>query len=132
MSHINSPSLGRLSAHFTALLTVALLAFAYRADESKWLAVPTLPDCAPCCKRLNKGASKNNGRGNQEWAAVGNRDVSVCAIVFTGTRAAINRQEAERSRPKRPYGEGCQRGQFLGCKYYAASDGSTVSLRYYN
>jgi uncharacterized protein GlcG (DUF336 family) len=53
------------------------------------------PDCAdlPDAARLRntlqsvvrQGASKNGGMGNQEWAAVVNRDGVVCAIVFSGT-----------------------------------------------
>jgi uncharacterized protein GlcG (DUF336 family) len=31
------------------------------------------------------GPSKNGGLGNQEWAAIVNRDGTVCAIIFTGT-----------------------------------------------
>jgi uncharacterized protein GlcG (DUF336 family) len=34
---------------------------------------------------VREGASKNGGLGNQEWAAVVNRDGTVCAIIFTGT-----------------------------------------------
>lgn len=34
---------------------------------------------------VREGASKNGGLGNQEWAAVVNRDGIVCAIVFSGT-----------------------------------------------
>jgi uncharacterized protein GlcG (DUF336 family) len=34
---------------------------------------------------VKDGASKNGGLGNQEWAAVVNRDGVVCAIVFSGT-----------------------------------------------
>lgn len=33
---------------------------------------------------VKEGASKNGGLGNQEWAAVVNRDGLVCAIVFSG------------------------------------------------
>ena len=33
---------------------------------------------------VREGASKNGGLGNQEWAAVVNRDGVVCAIVFSG------------------------------------------------
>lgn len=53
------------------------------------------PNCAglPDAARLRavvqsvvkQGASKNGGMGNQEWAAVVNRDGVVCAIVFSGT-----------------------------------------------
>ena len=37
---------------------------------------------------VREGASKNGGLGNQEWAAVVNRDGAVCAIIFTGTTRA--------------------------------------------
>ena len=53
------------------------------------------PDCSglPDAGRLRgvvqsvvkEGAAKNGGLGNQEWAAVVNRDGVVCAIVFSGT-----------------------------------------------
>ena len=53
------------------------------------------PDCSalPDAGRLRtvvqsivrQGAEKNGGLGNQEWAAVVNRDGIVCAIVFSGT-----------------------------------------------
>ncbi len=33
---------------------------------------------------VKEGASKNSGMGNQEWAAIVNRDGVVCAIVFSG------------------------------------------------
>lgn len=34
---------------------------------------------------VRQGAAKNTGMGNQEWAAVVNRDGVVCAIIFSGT-----------------------------------------------
>jgi hypothetical protein len=34
---------------------------------------------------VSQGSSKNGGMGNQEWAAIVNRDGVVCAIVFSGT-----------------------------------------------
>jgi uncharacterized protein GlcG (DUF336 family) len=37
---------------------------------------------------VREGASKNGGLGNQEWAAVVNRDGVVCEIIFTGTTRA--------------------------------------------
>lgn len=63
------------------------------------LAAPAFPqakaDCSalPSADRLRsvvqsvvrQGAAKNTGMGNQEWAAVVNRDGIVCAIVFSGT-----------------------------------------------
>lgn len=35
---------------------------------------------------VRQGAAKNGGLGNQEWAAVVNRDGIVCAIVYSGTK----------------------------------------------
>lgn len=59
------------------------------------LMAQTKPNCAelPDAARLRtvvqsvvkEGASQNGGMGNQEWAAVVNRDGVVCAIVFSGT-----------------------------------------------
>jgi uncharacterized protein GlcG (DUF336 family) len=59
------------------------------------LAAQTKPDCPglPDAAHLKQvvqsvvreGSSKNGGLGNQEWAAVVNRDGIVCAIVFSGT-----------------------------------------------
>ncbi len=34
---------------------------------------------------VKEGAKGNSGLGNQEWAAVVNRDGIVCAIVYSGT-----------------------------------------------
>lgn len=58
-------------------------------------AAQTKPDCSalPVAGRLKsvlqtvvgQGAAKNSGLGNQEWAAIVNRDGIVCAIVFSGT-----------------------------------------------
>lgn len=36
-------------------------------------------------KIVREGASKNGGMGNQEWAAVVNRDGIVCAIIYSGS-----------------------------------------------
>jgi hypothetical protein len=62
------------------------------------------PDCSqlPDAARLRstvqsvvrEGASKNGGLGNQEWAAVVNRDGIVCAIVFSGTSRGDSGQAA--------------------------------------
>jgi uncharacterized protein GlcG (DUF336 family) len=59
------------------------------------LAAQMKPDCSalPDVGRLKsvvqgvvrEGASKNGGLGNQEWAAVVNRDGVVCSIIFSGT-----------------------------------------------
>lgn len=37
---------------------------------------------------VRQGSAKNGGMGNQEWAAIVNRDGVVCAIVFSGTTRA--------------------------------------------
>jgi uncharacterized protein GlcG (DUF336 family) len=73
------------AAFFAALLAVT--------------ATPALAQSKPDCSALpeagrlrsvvqsvvQEGAAKNGGLGNQEWAAVVNRDGIVCAIVFSGT-----------------------------------------------
>ena len=62
------------------------------------VALPCLAQSTPDCSQVpdaghlrsavqsvvREGASKNGGLGNQEWAAVVNRDGVVCAIVFSG------------------------------------------------
>lgn len=72
------------------ILTVVFLVFG--APNSR---AQTKPNCdgLPDASRLrsitqkivSEGSSKNGGLGNQEWAAVVNRDGIVCAIVFSGT-----------------------------------------------
>jgi uncharacterized protein GlcG (DUF336 family) len=50
---------------------------------------PELPDAARLRSVVQgvvkEGSAKNGGMGNQEWAAIVNRDGVVCAIVFSGT-----------------------------------------------
>ena len=50
---------------------------------------PELPDAAHFKSVVQgvvkQGSPKNGGMGNQEWAAIVNRDGVVCAIVFSGT-----------------------------------------------
>lgn len=50
---------------------------------------PELPDAARFKSVVQgvvkQGSAKNGGMGNQEWAAIVNRDGVVCAIVFSGT-----------------------------------------------
>jgi uncharacterized protein GlcG (DUF336 family) len=50
---------------------------------------PELPDAARLRSIVQgvvkEGSAKNGGMGNQEWAAIVNRDGVVCAIVFSGT-----------------------------------------------
>jgi uncharacterized protein GlcG (DUF336 family) len=49
---------------------------------------PGLPDAAQLRtvvqSVVKEGSAKNGGMGNQEWAAIVNRDGMVCAIVFSG------------------------------------------------
>jgi uncharacterized protein GlcG (DUF336 family) len=69
--------------------------FAALATMAAPLMAQAPPNCAglPDAGRLrqvvqsvvHEGSSKNGGMGNQEWAAVVNRDGIVCAIVFSGT-----------------------------------------------
>jgi uncharacterized protein GlcG (DUF336 family) len=53
---------------------------------------PELPDAARFKSVVQgivrQGSAKNGGMGNQEWAAIVNRDGVVCAIVFSGTTRA--------------------------------------------
>jgi uncharacterized protein GlcG (DUF336 family) len=53
---------------------------------------PELPDAARLKSVVQgvvrQGSAKNGGMGNQEWAAIVNRDGVVCAIVFSGTTRA--------------------------------------------
>ena len=81
------------SLTFFALLTIAALCTAI---------VPARAQSKPNCDGLpdagklrsavqqivREGADKNSGMGNQEWAAVVNRDGIVCAIVFSGNTRA--------------------------------------------
>ncbi len=74
-------------SHLTILVMLAVYPCACLAQSK--------PDCTglPDAGRLRntlqsvvrQGAAKNGGMGNQEWAAVVNRDGVVCAIVFSGT-----------------------------------------------
>ncbi|HXE13201.1 MAG TPA: heme-binding protein [Bryobacteraceae bacterium] len=74
--------------HFSALAALALAGFPCLAQQP--------PNCGglPNAEQLRtavqsvvkEGPSKNGGMGNQEWAAVVNRDGMVCAIVFSGTK----------------------------------------------
>jgi len=70
-----------------------VLSLAMTAGIPIWAQAP--PSCSqlPDAGRLRsvvqsvvkQGSAKNGGMGNQEWAAVVNRDGVVCAIVFSGT-----------------------------------------------
>jgi uncharacterized protein GlcG (DUF336 family) len=85
----------KLSAAIQRLLPVV----ASSAIASLVLSAPCLAQAKADCSALpdagrlksvaqqvvKEGASKNGGLGNQEWAAIVNRDGLVCAIVFTGT-----------------------------------------------
>lgn len=77
----------------SALLRLLLAVAAVASSAS--LQAQSKPNCdgLPDAERLRGvvqsvvrgGAAKNGGMGNQEWAAVVNRDGIVCAIVFSGT-----------------------------------------------
>ncbi len=78
----------RILSNFGLVLTLAAAAGIPSVAQEK-------PNCSalPDAGRLRsvvqsvvrQGAAKNGGLGNQEWAAVVNRDGIVCAIVFSGT-----------------------------------------------
>lgn len=75
-----------------------MLAVTILTGTSMCLKAQRKPDCSglPQAAQLRsamqgvvrQGASKNGGMGNQEWAAIVNRDGVVCAIVFSGNRRA--------------------------------------------
>jgi uncharacterized protein GlcG (DUF336 family) len=70
-------------------MTSLLAVFAIpRASAQKPEGCAVLPDFSQLKSTLTavvkEGAGANSGLGNQEWAAVVNRDGLVCAIVFTG------------------------------------------------
>ncbi|HVH87328.1 MAG TPA: hypothetical protein VM912_11420, partial [Terriglobales bacterium] len=75
----------------TLRMSAALLVFSSRLS----LIAQSKPDCSglPDAAHLKQvvqsvvkqGASKNTGMGNQEWAAIVNRDGVVCAVVFSGS-----------------------------------------------
>lgn len=83
----SSPSALRLAVLAAVLFTVTLPL----AAQAK-LDCTGLPDAARLRQVVQgvvrQGSSKNGGMGNQEWAAVVNRDGIVCAIVFSGTTRA--------------------------------------------
>ena len=69
------------------LLIIGYLASLPRAKPSPIApGFPTRRSCKSVVQGVvRQGAAKNGGMGNQEWAAVVNRDGVVCAIVFSGT-----------------------------------------------
>src|SRR5579871_2064155 len=75
---------GILAIGFAMSVFTCLPAFAQEAANCS-----ALPDAgrlkSVAQNVVREGASKNGGLGNQEWAAVVNRDGTVCAIIFTGT-----------------------------------------------
>ena len=79
---------------FRTLFASAVIIFLL-LTASRPLCAQGKPNCSdvPDASRLksvvqsvvHEGASKNGGLGNQEWAAVVNRDGVVCAIIFSGS-----------------------------------------------
>lgn len=71
------------------LVSWLLFAFAFSAVAQSQPNCVGLPDNAHLRSVLQSivrgGAAKNGGMGNQEWAAVVNRDGIVCAIVYSGS-----------------------------------------------
>jgi uncharacterized protein GlcG (DUF336 family) len=84
MSHFT-----RYTPNLPAALTVsALCVFAVAASGQSQPNCAGLPDAGRLRSAVQDivrgGSAKNGGMGNQEWAAVVNRDGVVCAIVFSG------------------------------------------------
>jgi uncharacterized protein GlcG (DUF336 family) len=78
----------KTSAQFLLLSSAALsLSLSTRAQAKP--DCPSLPDAVRLRSVLRavvkEGAKGNSGLGNQEWAAIVNRDGTVCVIVFSGT-----------------------------------------------
>ncbi len=71
------------------VLSSAVLSLSVSARAQAKPDCPSLPDADRLRSILRavvkEGAKGNSGLGNQEWAAVVNRDGTVCAIVFSGT-----------------------------------------------
>jgi len=71
------------------LLSSAALSVSVSACAQAKADCPSLPDADRLRSVLRavvkEGAKGNSGLGNQEWAAIVNRDGTVCAIVFSGT-----------------------------------------------
>lgn len=71
-------------------LTLAVISFSFAAPvfAQKVPDCSNLPDAAKLkgalAAAVKEGAGANSGLGNQEWAAIVNRDGIVCAIVFSG------------------------------------------------
>lgn len=90
MSKDNCKATGNV--HRTGTLVLSLLSM-------MMLCLPSLGQAKPDCSELpdaarlksvlqgvvREGGAKNGGMGNQEWAAIVNRDGIVCAVVFSGT-----------------------------------------------
>lgn len=80
------------------LTTLCLLFLGLSMASTSKLSAQAKPNCEglPDADRfrtvvqqiVREGAAKNGGMGNQEWAALVNRDGVVCAIVFSGTSRA--------------------------------------------
>src|SRR3954470_10514041 len=76
--------------------TVAIIVTALAASGARAQAKPgceSLPDHAKLRAALQsvvkQGKEANTGMGNQEWAAVVNRDGTVCAVVFSGPDRSV-------------------------------------------
>jgi uncharacterized protein GlcG (DUF336 family) len=74
----------KYTAAFLLLIATSFPCFAQSKPDC-----PELPDAARLRSIVQdvvkQGSAKNGGMGNQEWAAIVNRDGVVCAIVFSGT-----------------------------------------------
>jgi uncharacterized protein GlcG (DUF336 family) len=76
---------GRLIVIVTVMLITASLAVAQTKSPSDCSQIPDFNKLkAALQSAVKEGKAANSGLGNQEWAAVVNRDGIVCAVVFSG------------------------------------------------
>ena len=78
-------ALGRLIVTLAAILISASLAVAQTKSPSDCSQLPDFNKLRSALQSaVKEGKAANSGLGNQEWAAVVNRDGIVCAVVFSG------------------------------------------------
>lgn len=84
-----APSINKFFFNFLAISFASSLFACMPAAAQEAANCSALPDAGRlknvAQNIVREGASKNGGLGNQEWAALVNRDGAVCAIIFTGT-----------------------------------------------
>ncbi len=78
-------TIGRFVSLVTVVIVAASLATAQTKGSGDCSQVPDLSKLKAALQAaVKEGKAANSGMGNQEWAAVVNRDGIVCAVVFSG------------------------------------------------